>query len=276
MPVGYRSYEFLPTELFSIWLLLIFGIFALYYSGASASYYYFFVWNKQKYYPLTLPEDITEQIKVETGIANRTMPMMAVLFMPFTWGTLHGYSRMYYTVEDYGWAYMIAVIPLYLFFCDFMIYWNHRILHQGVIYKYIHKPHHTFRFTTPYSSHAFHSLDAFGQGIPYYIFAYIFPVHNILFTVLFVIVNFWTISIHDQVDFFADSVVLNSADHHTIHHADFNFNYGQYFTLWDRLGGTFRQAFVTHEWSTGKRINQKKVAARAPKSVIRAIPVMAN
>jgi lathosterol oxidase len=33
---------------------------------------------------------------------------------------------------------------------------------------------------------------------------------------------------------------INGAAHHTIHHLYFNFNFGQYFTIWDRLGGTHR------------------------------------
>jgi lathosterol oxidase len=45
---------------------------------------------------------------------------------------------------------------------------------------------------------------------------------------------------------------INSAAHHTVHHLEFNYNYGkddsifdtfsgQYFTLWDRIGGSYRR-----------------------------------
>jgi len=40
-----------------------------------------------------------------------------------------------------------------------------------------------------------------------------------------------------QVDFVGDFWIMNSTGHHTIHHTDFNYNYGQYFSIWDRLGG---------------------------------------
>lgn len=73
----------------------------------------------------------------------------------------------------------------------------------------------------------------------------------------------WTINIHDQVDFTADTWLINSTGHHTIHHTDFNYNYGQYFTIWDRLGGTYREAVKTNEWSTGKRIERKANGAKA-------------
>jgi lathosterol oxidase len=34
---------------------------------------------------------------------------------------------------------------------------------------------------------------------------------------------------------------INSAAHHTVHHLEFNYNFGQYFTLWDRIGGTYKR-----------------------------------
>ena len=33
---------------------------------------------------------------------------------------------------------------------------------------------------------------------------------------------------------------VNGSAHHTDHHVYYNYNYGQYFTLWDRLGGSFK------------------------------------
>ncbi len=63
---------------------------------------------------------------------------------------------------------------------------------------------------------------------------------------MFVFVNLWTVSIHDQRGFlpwWAD-IVINGADHHTIHHSDFIYNYGQYFTLWDRIGGSHKMDHV--------------------------------
>lgn len=63
---------------------------------------------------------------------------------------------------------------------------------------------------------------------------------------LFVFVNIWTISIHDGDDRIPGPLMplLNGAAHHVDHHLSFNYNYGQYFTLWDRLGGSYRYPSV--------------------------------
>jgi len=49
----------------------------------------------------------------------------------------------------------------------------------------------------------------------------------------------WTISIHDG-EYFSSNKFINGAAHHTLHHLYFNYNYGQYFTLWDYIGGSFK------------------------------------
>ncbi len=45
--------------------------------------------------------------------------------------------------------------------------------------------------------------------------------------------------IHDG-EYISNSPILNGAACHTMHHLYFNFNFGQYTTLWDRLGGSYR------------------------------------
>ena len=45
----------------------------------------------------------------------------------------------------------------------------------------------------------------------------------------------------DDGEYVANSYVINGAACHTMHHLYFNYNYGQFTTLWDRLGGSYRQ-----------------------------------
>lgn len=65
---------------------------------------------------------------------------------------------------------------------------------------------------------------------------------QVVYLSLFVFVNIWTISIHDGDYRIPGPLIclINGAAHHVDHHLFFNYNYGQYFTLWDRLGGSYR------------------------------------
>ncbi|KAF1378233.1 hypothetical protein PFLUV_G00188430 [Perca fluviatilis] len=80
------------------------------------------------------------------------------------------------------------------------------------------------------------------QGLPYHIYPFLFPLHKVLYLALYIFVNIWTISIHDG-DYRVPGALtgaINGSAHHTDHHLFFDYNYGQYFTLWDRLGGSYR------------------------------------
>lgn len=63
------------------------------------------------------------------------------------------------------------------------------------------------------------------------------------------------------------SAIINSSAHHSVHHLYFNYNYGQYFTLWDRVGGSHRQP--TEEQYDYILRNDKEVWAKQAHSVDR-------
>lgn len=45
----------------------------------------------------------------------------------------------------------------------------------------------------------------------------------------------------DDAEYLPTSEIINGASCHTMHHLYFNYNYGQFTTAWDRLGGTYRK-----------------------------------
>ncbi|KFR01923.1 Lathosterol oxidase, partial [Nipponia nippon] len=105
-----------------------------------------------------------------------------------------------------------------------------------------HKPHHLWKIATPFASHAFHPVDGFMQSLPYHVYPFLFPLHKVTYLGLYIFVNVWTISIHDG-DYRVPRLlrhVVNGSAHHTDHHFYFDCNYGQYFTLWDKIGGSYK------------------------------------
>lgn len=123
-----------------------------------------------------------------------------------------------------------------------------------------HKPHHIWKIPTPFASHAFHPVDGFLQGFPYHLYPFLFPLHKVLYLLLYVFVNIWTISIHDG-DYRVPAAlagVINGAAHHTDHHLFFDYNYGQYFTLWDRLGGSYRHPSALMGEGPQKRLQKEE------------------
>lgn len=198
-----------------------------------------FVYDKSTF---NHPRYLKNQIYLEIHQASTAIPVMVLLTIPWFLLELHGYSKLYYNIDDStgGWKSIILQFPSFLLFTDCGIYFIHRGLHWPPVYKALHKPHHKWIVCTPFASHAFHPVDGYLQSLPYHIFPFVFPLHKISYLFLFTFVNFWTVMIHDG-EYLSNDPVVNGAACHTIHHLYFNYNYGQFTTLWDRLGGSYRK-----------------------------------
>ena len=134
----------------------------------------------------------------------------------------------------------------FILFTDMLIYWIHRALHSKLLYKPFHKLHHKWIVPTPFASHAFHPIDGFLQSLPYHLYVFLFPMHKYLYLAFFAFVNLWTVSIHDSDFRVIDQLkpFINGSAHHTDHHLFFTCNYGQFFTLWDRIGSSYKYPSV--------------------------------
>jgi len=218
------------------WAFLTVGFFFFYVFFSGLDYWYVFVYKHDEFFPNgdKVPPG---QHWADFKTSVEGMWAEALIFTVFQHSYRHGWGFMYYDVSDFGWPYMLLSTAMFIIFSDFAIYFIHRGLHHPRIYKYIHKLHHRPKWVSPWSSHAFHPLDGSAQGLPYALCVYLFPIHHIQHFVLLMFVNFWTISIHDRV-YLVEGWGINGAAHHTLHHTRFNYNYGQYFTFWDKVMGT--------------------------------------
>ncbi|KAF0690516.1 Aste57867_18106 [Aphanomyces stellatus] len=232
--------DHIGRQCLSLFMITMLGGYVLYLSFAWFSYVFLFDKAYEKH-----PKFLKNQVRMEIQVSCGSIPFMTLLTLPVFLAEVRGYSFLYNDIEEYGYAYLAFSIVMFMFFNDMMIYWIHRFLHHTAIYKHIHKLHHKWLVPTPFASHAFHPVDGFLQSTPYHMFVFLMPLHKLVYLGLFVLVNFWTISIHDG-NFFMDKMpkwfeaAVNGAAHHTDHHLFFDYNYGQYFTLWDHIGGSYR------------------------------------
>ncbi|KAH3903055.1 probable C-5 sterol desaturase [Saccharomycodes ludwigii] len=205
----------------------------------TASFSYVFIFDKAIF---NHPRYLKNQMSLEIKLAMSAIPFMVALTLPWFLLELHGYSKLYMSidVENHGIRQFLLEYFYFIMFTDCGIYLLHRWLHWPTVYKYLHKPHHKWLVTTPYASHAFHPVDGYFQSLPYHLYPMLFPLNKISYLILFTFVNIWTVMIHDG-EYLANDPVVNGAACHTVHHLYFNYNYGQFTTLWDRLGGSYRE-----------------------------------
>lgn len=227
----------LIREFVSIFFITaIFG-WILYFSVASFSY--FFVFDKKIF---NHPRYLKNQVSLEIWRATTAIPVMVLLTVPFFMAELNGFSKLYFNVDEStgGWKAVLLQFPFFILFIDCGIYFIHRWLHWPSVYKKLHKPHHKWIVCTPFASHAFHPVDGWFQSLPYHLYPMVFPLHKVSYLLLFTFVNFWTVMIHDG-QYMSNDPVVNGTACHTVHHLYFNYNYGQFTTLWDRLGRSYRR-----------------------------------
>jgi len=245
---NYDPHYSVKRQFFVLWAFMYLGSILMYFAVASTTYFLFF--REAKKEQQANPDGTrnsawwkfdSAQIKTEIWTSVWSLVIMTGAIAPIELWVIYGHGKVYQNIDDYGWAYFLLSPVIFILFTDCLIYFIHRGLHLKMFYWPIHKMHHRFKHTTPFSAFSFHPADGWLQGIPYHIFILFFPMHNILYSVSVFVVGWWTINIHDRVTLNLPGV--NGAAHHTIHHTKFNYNYGQYFVLWDSLMGTFKDPF---------------------------------
>ncbi|CAF1494454.1 unnamed protein product [Adineta ricciae] len=235
----------LLRQILSLALLInIHGILLYFFLGTFS--YLFLFDKKQMEHPLFLKNQIRQEIKVSL----QNIPFMSIPTIIVFLFEIRGYSRLYDSSQrSYGLIPFLKEFGSFLFFTDMLIYFIHRGLHHPLVYKHCHKLHHKWIVPTPFASHAFQWLDGFLQSLPYHLYVFLFPLHKISYLFFFIFVNFWTVSIHDG-NYSVPKLFqpfINGAAHHTDHHQYYNYNYGQFFTFWDRLMCSFRQPLVYND-----------------------------
>jgi len=229
--------ESLTRQTISSYCVGLFGGLFLYLTFSTLDYALFFdrrLMRHKQYLPNQVSQEIT--------CATWSLVGMAVLTTPVWLLEIRGYTKLYTDIADYGVPYLLLSVLGFLLFTDTAIYWIHRWFHHPLLYPIVHKDHHKWKVPTPYASFAFHPVDGWAQSMPYHMFVFLFPMQRHVYLSLFIFVQMWTISIHDQVYLTNNTLlepIVNGADHHTEHHLKFNYNYGQFFTFWDKIMGTY-------------------------------------
>ena len=227
----------LPDEPWVILITLISAGYTFFLLLAGLSYWFFFVWKKERFHPDYRPDK--KEIRRSLSWSLYSIVGNALLMLPLHIAIAKGYSKVYFHVEEHGWWWVLISAALILAITETMIYWIHRALHIPVLFRWLHKPHHSFRVATPWAGVAFHPLDSFLQALPHHLCVFLFPVHVGVYTAFITAITIWAVLIHDRLSFMPWRGV-NYTGHHTVHHWYYRYNYGQFFTFWDRIGGTYK------------------------------------
>jgi Delta7-sterol 5-desaturase len=155
-----------------------------------------------------------------------------------------GITRIYVDLHQYSIYYFVTSILIMVLLHDAYFYWTHRLLHIPFIFKRAHMVHHRSINPTPWSSFSFHPYEAIlSTGIiPLIVFTT--PCHPYAVFIFLTLMTIINVLGHLGYEMFPISVRKwqNTSTNHNIHHEQGKFNYGLYFTFWDRLMKTYKSA----------------------------------
>ena len=156
-----------------------------------------------------------------------------------------GFTRIYNEVAEYGWFYLPVSLIISMFIHETYYYWVHRWMHQPWIFRVVHKVHHDSNITSPFTAFSFHPLEGLLQAIVLPVNLVIIPMHPAVILVQLTIMTFSSVINHLDIEVYPHGFEkhfigkwLIGATHHSLHHKQFRYNYGLYFTFWDKLKKT--------------------------------------
>jgi lathosterol oxidase len=228
-----------PKTVLGSFLVLFFGGLVFYPITSGTSYVYYCIVRKKRFFAGQERKNERDEVKKEWLWAFYNVLGNAVITAPIHHLVITGASKIYFDVSDRGWGYYFLSVGMILVITEIGVYWAHRILHHPVLYKHIHFYHHQFRVPSPWTSMAFHPLDSFAQALPHHLCAFLFPVHVSIYAFFIIFLQIWSTFIHERVSWVRWGFI-NYTAHHTLHHKFNKYNYGQFFTVCDRLFGTYK------------------------------------
>lgn len=146
---------------------------------------------------------------------------------------------------SWGPAWFWASLVLMVLAHDAFFYWAHRLMHDPRLFRRFHRRHHLSHNPSPFTAYSFDLGEAAVMAIfvPVWVLLVPTPWAAVgLFILHQIARNTLGHSGYELMPARADGRPmfdwLTTTTHHDLHHAQAGWNYGLYFTWWDRLMGT--------------------------------------
>jgi ring-1,2-phenylacetyl-CoA epoxidase subunit PaaE len=156
----------------------------------------------------------------------------------------NGLAKFYVEAGKFGWWYEVVVVLIMVILSDTWFYWCHRAMHHQKVYKYVHALHHKSLDVNPYTSTSFHVIEAVLLTVWVLPLVLVMPVSMLALGIVQVLGTFNNLKSHLGYELFpkffskAPFNIFVTATNHSLHHTQYNGNYGLFFRFWDSVCST--------------------------------------
>jgi len=214
---------------------------------AGLFYLFFYIWfpSKWKKRKINTRKYKRGQFKVEVKWSMVTSLLFSIAGTATVILWQKGYTKIYTDVFLYPLWYLPVSLVIFMLLHETYYYWLHRWMHNPVVFKIVHKVHHDSNITSPFTAFSFHPAEGLLQAIFLPIMLMILPMHYYVIIVLLALMTFSSVINHLDIEIYPKKFHKNilgkwliGATHHSLHHKQFKYNYGLYFTFWDKIKKT--------------------------------------
>lgn len=234
-------------------MLLIFLIVNLRYLLVSGMFYgIFYLWFPLRWQQRKLGKTTysRKQLRREVLWSTLTAAIFAFTGTMILWLWQNGYTRIYTQVSDYPLWWLPLSLFISLLIDESYYYWMHRFLHLPPVFKRIHRIHHQSNTTSPWTAFAFHPAEGAMLSVVLPVTLMIVPMHPLAIFTQLAIMTVTSVVNHLDIELYPRHFNkhflgrwLIGATHHSLHHRQFRYNYGLYFTFWDKWRKTESPSF---------------------------------
>lgn len=242
MPPGLPDFSDLGTFLLAI--LVVFAVVEFRYFLVSGIFFLVFFTGdpaRKKFKKIDRRPYPAGQFRREIWRSTLSSFVFGISGALLAWMWQQGYARIYWNAGDHHWLWMPASLLIALFAQETYYYWLHRWMHIPAVFRVVHRWHHDSRIASPWTAFSFHPLEAVIQALFLPLILLVLPMQVWVLITLLVIMTISSVVNHLDWEIYPHwfgrnplTRALIGATHHALHHKQYRYNYGLYFTWWDK------------------------------------------
>jgi Delta7-sterol 5-desaturase len=214
-----------------------------YFLIAGIFYAVFYIWRKDKWQQRKLGKRAyrPQQFRTEVGWSMITALIFSIAGAVTLLLWQKGYTKVYFDIDLYSWWYLPVSLAVSMLLHETYYYWVHRWMHRPAIFRMVHKVHHDSNTTSPWTAFSFHPLEGLLQAVVLPATLMVLPMHPYVILTQLTLMTFSSVINHLDIEIYprkfhkhAIGKWLIGATHHALHHRQFRYNFGLYFTFWDK------------------------------------------
>jgi Delta7-sterol 5-desaturase len=232
---------------FIITIILFVIITVRYFIIAGLFYAIFYVWQRSKWESRKINTKNYQPGQFKTEIIRSIISSLIFAFSGtlLLWLWQNGFAKLYISINAYAWWWLPLSFFIAMAIHETYYYWLHRWMHQPKIFRIVHKWHHDSHIASPWTAFSFHPLESIIQALFLPLLLLFLPVNVFVLIAMLVIMSVSSVINHLDIEIYPEWFMKNrigkwfiGSTHHAMHHKQYKYNFGLYFTCWDIFSKT--------------------------------------